>query len=61
MQVEAEDEQHARNVAALRYDLMRNGSARSLGAFAWRMHTLVTCEIVESVDPGVEFIDATSS
>jgi hypothetical protein len=57
VQIEAPDEQRARNSAALRYDLgPRNGPAPWLGAFVWRMPALVTVEPVDSVVAGIDFI-----
>jgi len=55
--VEADNEQQARALAAIRYSLLRRHSPRDpIGAFAWRMPTLVTARIVDAIDPDLEFI-----
>jgi hypothetical protein len=57
--VEADNEQQARARAAIRYSLLRRHRPRDpIGAFAWRMSTLVTARIVDAIEPGLEFIRA---
>jgi len=57
--VEAADEQGARTRAALRYSLApRNAAGHRIGAFAWRMESLVSARIVDAADPNLEFIAA---
>ena len=57
VQVEAADEQQARQRAALRYGLApKNDPAYPIGAFAWRMPWLVSARIVDAVDPDIELI-----
>lgn len=57
VQIEALGEQEARNRAALRYSLaLRNDPVLPLGAFAWRMSSLVSAQVVDTADPNVEFI-----